>query len=372
MSEGRNLELAGCSPRSVDERGWSSSARRCRPGWRSASRSCSTSATRRRPTCCCQEANPNSPERTAATNLALASLDSVMFRVKRRIGSDAPVDDLRKRVRARAARPGRHRPRHARPRPTAEEAARAARTCSPRRSWRCGASARSRRSSARSTRWTRRSGTGRRQRRSTESSTSAGAALAVDKALATGDVEIADPAVPPPSAAAPRPLRYAAIAGLLGLLFADRHRVRPARGPAPHRREGRLGDLRRADPRPRAHAPPSGVARAALPRGVPVPARQRRDAARASAGTADAYREGRRDRRHEPAPGQRQEHGRRRARRTRSRSAAARCWRSTATCASRRWGSSSACAQGGRGLAGGRCSVTTTPEPTSSRRPSRP
>ena len=43
--------------------------------------------------------------------------------------------------------------------------------------------------------------------------------LEVEKALATGDVELADPAVPPADPASPQPLRWAVIAGLLGLLI---------------------------------------------------------------------------------------------------------------------------------------------------------
>jgi len=44
--------------------------------------------------------------------------------------------------------------------------------------------------------------------------------LEIQKALATGDVEIADPALPPLRASSPRPLRNAAVSGLLGLVLA--------------------------------------------------------------------------------------------------------------------------------------------------------
>ena len=164
------------------------------------------------------EEDPNSPERTAATNLELASLDSVMFRVKRRIGSDEPADELRKefnleplgqsdivRVTATA--------------PTARGAA------------------------ARANIFAREVVLLRRDRAQlaiqrqitaldAEIEATGGdidlnrdlvqrrKALAVERALATGDVEVADPAVPPREPSAPKPVRYAAIAGLLGLLFA--------------------------------------------------------------------------------------------------------------------------------------------------------
>ena len=164
------------------------------------------------------EEDPDSPERTAATNLELASLDSVMFRVKRRIGSDDPADELRKQfdleplgqsdiVRVTASAP------------TARGAAARANIFARE----VVALRRDRAQQAL-----------QRQLTALDAEIEATGgdidlnrdlvqrrkALAVERALATGDVEVADPAVPPRRPAAPRPVRYAAIAGLLGLLFA--------------------------------------------------------------------------------------------------------------------------------------------------------
>lgn len=164
-----------------------------------------------------QESNPNAPERAAATNLALASLDSVVFRVKRRLKSDLPIDDIRKwfalepqgqadivRVRARAGTPRR--------------AAQLANVFAE---------------EVVGIRRERAQQTVQRQIDALNAQITAAAAnprlvaslesrrrgLEVQKALATGDVEIADPATPPTRASSPRPLRYAAIAFLLGLVL---------------------------------------------------------------------------------------------------------------------------------------------------------
>ena len=165
-----------------------------------------------------QESNPNAPERAAATNLALASVDTVVFRVKRRLRSGLPIDDIRKwfalepqgqadivRVRARAGTPRR-----------AAQLANifAEEVVGMRRE--------------------RAQQTVQRQIDAINGQITAAAdntklvasleqrrrELEVQKALATGDVEIADPATPPIRASSPRPLRYAAIAALLGLVLA--------------------------------------------------------------------------------------------------------------------------------------------------------
>lgn len=163
------------------------------------------------------ETNPNAPERTAATNLALASLDAVMFRVKRRLNSDLPVEDLREqfeleprgqadivRVKASAGTP--------------KQAARRANVLAEE----VVAMRRERARDAIQRQIDALDGqleevgsnpelADRLEQRQRD--------LEVDKALATGDVELADPAVPPVEPASPRPLRNAAIAGLLGLLI---------------------------------------------------------------------------------------------------------------------------------------------------------
>jgi capsular exopolysaccharide synthesis family protein len=165
-----------------------------------------------------QESNPNAPERAAATNLALASVDTVVFRVKRRLRSDLPIDDIRKwfalepqgqadivRVRARAGTPRR--------------AAQLANVFAE---------------EVVGMRRERAQQTVQRQIDAINGQITAAAdntklvasleqrrrELEVQKALATGDVEIADPATPPVRASSPRPLRYAAIAALLGLVLA--------------------------------------------------------------------------------------------------------------------------------------------------------
>jgi capsular exopolysaccharide synthesis family protein len=163
------------------------------------------------------ETNPNAPERTAATNLALSSLDAVMFRVKRRLNSDLPIDKLRDqfeleprgqadivRVKAEAA--------------TAGEAARRANILAE---------------EVVAMRTERAQDTIQRQIDALDAQLAQVGDneelaarleqrkrdLEVDKALATGDVELADSAVPPLDPASPQPVRWAAIAGLLGLLI---------------------------------------------------------------------------------------------------------------------------------------------------------
>ena len=193
---------------------------------------------------------------------------------------------------------------------------------------------------------------------STAGSSSASATSTVDKALATGDVEIADPAVPPPSAArrarcaTPRSPACWGCCISIGIAIALR---------AVQRRVGEKdvgGDLRRADPGPRADAATAAwreqlylEAFQFLRANVAIGLEQRGDGGR---------RRGRLIAVTSPLPGQRQEHRGRRARRTRSRSTAARCSRSTATCASRRWGASSASRTRTPGLPRC-CSATTTP-----------
>ena len=163
------------------------------------------------------ETNPNAPERTAATNLALSSLDAVMFRVKERLGSDLPVDKLREdfkleprgqadivRVTASAGTP--------------EQAARRANVLA---------------AEVVAMRRERAQDTIQRQIDALDAQLAQigdNPALAdrleqrkrdleVEKALATGDVELADTAVPPADPASPKPVRWAVIAGLLGLLI---------------------------------------------------------------------------------------------------------------------------------------------------------
>jgi capsular exopolysaccharide synthesis family protein len=163
------------------------------------------------------ETNPNAPERTAATNLALASLDAVMVRVKRRLDSDLPIDELRDefelqprgqadivRVKARAD--------------TAEQAATLANLFAEEvvalRRERAQESIQ-RQIDAVTAQLAQLGNdpelADRLKRRQSD--------LAVAKALATGDVEIVDPAVPRADPASPRPLRNAAIAGLLGMFI---------------------------------------------------------------------------------------------------------------------------------------------------------
>jgi polysaccharide biosynthesis transport protein len=164
------------------------------------------------------ETNPNAPERTAATNLALASLDAVMFRVKERLNSDRPVEDLSEefeleprgqadivRVKAEAD--------------TAQAAANRANVFA---------------AEVVALRREREQEAIERQIEALDAQVAEVAdnpevadrleqrrrVLTVDQAVATGDVELADPAVPPVEPASPRPLRYAAIAGVLGLLIA--------------------------------------------------------------------------------------------------------------------------------------------------------
>jgi succinoglycan biosynthesis transport protein ExoP len=165
-----------------------------------------------------QEANPNAPERTAATNLALASLDSVVFRVRKRLGTDVPVDTLRKQIslepRGQAdivkvtAHAG-----------TAKEAARLANIFAE---------------EVVNMRRDRAQLAVQRQidvldARIVEAAADPAAVgslnqrrqkLAVDKALATGDVEIADPALPPLERSSPKPLRYALVSAFLAFLLA--------------------------------------------------------------------------------------------------------------------------------------------------------
>ena len=163
------------------------------------------------------ETNPNAPERTAATNLALSSLDAVMFRVKRRLNSDLPIEKLRDefkleprgqadivRVKAEAGTP--------------REAARRANILA-------AEVVAMRRERAQSTIQRQIDALDAQVAQVGDNPALATRLeqrqrdLAVDKALATGDVEIADPAVPPVDPSSPQPVRWALIAGLLGLLI---------------------------------------------------------------------------------------------------------------------------------------------------------
>jgi polysaccharide biosynthesis transport protein len=164
-----------------------------------------------------QESDPSSPERTAATNLALASLDAVMFRVKRRLNSDESIDDLREQF---SLEP-RGQADIVRVQATAGSAERAA-TLANVLAEEVVAMRRERAQDA----IQRQIDALNAQLSQLGSSEDLAdrleqrrRGLEVDKALATGDVEIADPAVPPADPSAPRPLLYAFIAGVLGLLI---------------------------------------------------------------------------------------------------------------------------------------------------------
>jgi capsular exopolysaccharide synthesis family protein len=163
------------------------------------------------------ETNPNAPERTAATNLALSSLDAVMFRVKRSLGSDLPIDELRDQfeleprgqadiVRVKAEGD------------TGRQAARRANVLA-------AEVVAMRRERAQDTIQRQIDALDAQLAQAGENEDLAARIeqrqrdLAVDMALATGDVEIADPAVPPVDPSSPKPVRWAAIAGLLGLLI---------------------------------------------------------------------------------------------------------------------------------------------------------
>ena len=110
MTEGRDLDLAGLLAE-LRRRVWlialcTLAAAGLAFG---ISGSSSTSATRRPPSCSSPRSNPNAPERTAATNLALASLDSVMFRVKPPARQRRADRRAAQAVRPRTARAVRHR-----------------------------------------------------------------------------------------------------------------------------------------------------------------------------------------------------------------------------------------------------------------------
>ena len=165
-----------------------------------------------------EEANPSAPERTAATNLALASLDSVVFRVRKRLGIDAPVDTLRKRIslepRGQAdivkvtARAGSAKAAARLANVFAEEVVKMRRERAQLAVQRQIDVLDGRIAEAAADPNALASLNPRRQK------------LTVDKALATGDVEIADPALPPLERSSPKPLRYALLSGLLAFLLA--------------------------------------------------------------------------------------------------------------------------------------------------------
>jgi len=164
------------------------------------------------------EAYVNAPERTAETNLVLADLNAVIVGVRRRLNSGESLEDLRKRVELQ-------------PRGQADVL-------------RIAASAGSARGAARlANAFAEEVVAGRRatavadvQRRidaldaslaQTDPESALAGALAerrnillADKALVTGDVEIADLATAPRERAAPKPLRNAAVAGMLGFVMA--------------------------------------------------------------------------------------------------------------------------------------------------------
>ncbi len=163
------------------------------------------------------ETNPNAPERTAATNLALSSLDAVMFRVKRRLNSDLPIDELRDQFKLE-------------PRGQADIVRVTAEAGTPR------VAARRANILAGEVVALRRERAQDQVQRQIDALDAQLAQvgdnpeladrleqrkrdLEVEKALATGDVELADPAVPPADPASPQPLRWAVVAGLLGLLI---------------------------------------------------------------------------------------------------------------------------------------------------------
>lgn len=166
-----------------------------------------------------QVPNANAPERTAATNLALANLTTVVVRVRRRLGlTGVSLDELRDRIdlkpRGQAdlvrvvASDG-----------TAAGAARLANAFA-------GEVVTVRRESAQAdvdrsitsidrrlarTDPTSELAAGLRQRRRS---------LLIDRALADGGVEVADRATAPSHRAAPKPVRNGLIGGVLGLLLA--------------------------------------------------------------------------------------------------------------------------------------------------------
>jgi capsular exopolysaccharide synthesis family protein len=166
-----------------------------------------------------QDPNENAPERTAATNLALANLNAVVVRVRSRLGlTGVPIAELRDRVElqprgqadlVRVVASG----------GTAAGAARLANAFAEE-------VVNVRRETARAD--VDRGITsidGRLARTDPKSELAAGLlqrrrSLLIDRALADGGVEIADRATPPSSRAAPKPVRNGLIGGVLGLLLA--------------------------------------------------------------------------------------------------------------------------------------------------------
>jgi len=166
-----------------------------------------------------QDPNANAPERTAATNLALANLNAVVVRARRRLGlTGVSLDELRDRI-------------HLEPRGQADlvrvvasdgTAAGAARLANAF----AGEVVTVRRESAQADVDRGITSIDRRLARTDlKSELAAGLvqrrrSLLIDRALADGGVEIADRATAPSTSAAPKPVRNGLIGGALGLLLA--------------------------------------------------------------------------------------------------------------------------------------------------------
>lgn len=158
------------------------------------------------------------PQRVAATNVALASLDTVVFRVRERLGLEMTLDEVRDRVDLEPTGQASILEITATG-PTPQAATRLAnvfaeeivtfrREASKRRVQR-GIDAVNRRIAAAGRESELAAGLRERRRE-----------LEVLKAVQTGDVEVAEKALPPLESSAPKPLRNGAIGALLGFIFA--------------------------------------------------------------------------------------------------------------------------------------------------------
>ena len=168
------------------------------------------------------EPNANAPERSAATNLALANLDAVLVRVRRRLALDLPPEELRERVELQ--------PRGQADLLQIEASAATAAGAAQLANVFAAEVVAVRRETARDEVQRRIDSLDARlaeidPKAPAEAELTADLierrkSLLVDKALVTGDVEVADGATPPRERAAPQPLRDAGIAGVLGVIVA--------------------------------------------------------------------------------------------------------------------------------------------------------
>lgn len=166
-----------------------------------------------------EEVNANAPERTAATNLALADTDAVVAGVRRRLRLDTPAKELSERVELQPLGQANLVEIEASG-DTASAAAQLANAFADEvvavRLATAQAEVQRRIDSLDG----RLAETDLSETELADDLVERRKSLLVDKALATGDVEVIDRASPPLERAAPKPLRNAGIAGVLGLIIA--------------------------------------------------------------------------------------------------------------------------------------------------------